>query len=167
MTTYSLIDSGSDVTMIDPSLVQQLGIQGEEEQLLLSTVSQRDRQEKGGDLTIPLKHVTARKKLEQLSHLRHVPFPEVERKKVSILIETSLQEAFIRLEVKKGRSHEPFAIRSCLGWSILGGCVSVSSKRQFNLNHVSSEDVSLNRQLEEFWQIESCGTVKELWPYVS
>ena len=106
--------------MIDPSLVQQLGIQGEEGQLLLSTVSQRDRQEKGvkvdfkiapvddshtehvtvhnawavRDLTIPLKHVTAHKKLEQLSHLRHVPFSEVERK---FLIGTSLQEAFISL----------------------------------------------------------------------
>ena len=63
--------------------------------------------------------------------------------------------------MKKGKPHEPFAIQSCLGWSILGGCVSVSSKRQFNPNHVSSEDVSLNRQLEEFWRIESCGTVKE------
>ena len=120
ITTYGLIDSGSDVTMIDPSLVQQLGIQGEEGQLLLSTVSQRDRQEKGvkvdfkiapvddshtehvtvhnawavRDLTIPLKHVTAHKKLEQLSHLRHVPFSEVERK---FLIGTSLQEAFISL----------------------------------------------------------------------
>ena len=46
-TIYGLIDSGSDVTMIDPSLVGQLGIQGEVEQLLLSTVSQRDKQENG------------------------------------------------------------------------------------------------------------------------
>ncbi|XP_068691595.1 uncharacterized protein [Montipora foliosa] len=29
-TTYALIDSASDVTLIDPSLVQQLGIEGEE-----------------------------------------------------------------------------------------------------------------------------------------
>ena len=63
--------------------------------------------------------------------------------------------------MKKGKSNEPFAIRSCLGWSILGGSVSVSSKRHFNLNHISSEDISLNQQLEEFWRIESCGTVKE------
>jgi len=88
--------------------------------------------------TFPLKHVTPCMKLKQLSHLRHVLFPEVERKKVSILIGTSLQEAFIPLEVKKGKSNEPFAIRSYLGWSSLGGSVSVSSKRHFNLNHVSS-----------------------------
>ena len=186
-TTYGLIDSGSDVTMIDPSLVYQLGIQGEQGQLLLSTVSQRGKQENGvkvdfkiapvddqhshqitvqnawavRDLTIPLKHVTARKRMEQWSHLRQVPFPEVERKKVSILIGTNIQEAFIPLEVRKGRPNEPFAIRSCLGWSILGGSASTGSRRQFNLHHASSEDVSLNRQLEEFWRIESNGTVKE------
>ena len=122
-TTYGLIDSGSDVTMIDPSLVDQLGIQGELGQLLLSTASQRDKQENGvkvdlkiapvddqhshqitvrnawavRDLTIALKHVTARRKMEQWSHLRQVPFPEVERKKVSILIATNIQEAFIPL----------------------------------------------------------------------
>ena len=175
-TTYGLIDSGSDVTMIDPSLVDQLGIQGEDGQLLLSTVSQRDKQENGvkvdfkiapvddqhshqitvrnawavRDLTIPLKHVTARKKMEQWLHLCQVPFPEVQRKKVSILIGTNIQEAFIPLEVRKGSPNEPFAIRSCLGWSILGGSGSVDGRRQFNLHHASSEDVSLNRQLEEF-----------------
>ena len=111
--------------------------------------------------TIPLKHVTSRMKLKQLSHLRHVLFREVEREKVSILIGTGFQEAFIPLEVKKGKSNEPFAIRSCLGWSILGDSVSVSSKRHFNLNHVSSEDIPPNQQLEEFWRIQSCGTVKE------
>ena len=105
--------------------------------------------------------MTARKKLNKLSHLRHVTFPEVERKKVSILIGTSLQEAFIPLEVKKGKSNEPFAIRSCLGWSILGGSVSISWKRHFNLNRVSSEHVSPNRQLEEVWRVESCAAVKE------
>ena len=182
-TTYGLIDSGSDVTMIDPSLVDQLGIQGEDGQLLLSTVSQRDKQENVvkvdfkiapvddqhshqitvrnawavRDLTIPLKHVTARKKMEQWSHLCQVPFPEVERKKIG----TNIQEAFIPLEVRKGSPNEPFAIRYCLGWSILGGSGSVDGRRQFNLHHASSEDVSLNRQLEEFWRIESHGTVKK------
>ena len=87
--------------------------------------------------------MTARKKLKELSHLRHVPFPEVERKKVSILIGTGFQEAFIPLEVKKGKSNEPFAIRSCLGWSILDGSVSVSRKHHFSLNHVLPEGVFL------------------------
>ena len=40
ITTYGLVDSGSDVTMINPSLIEQLEIQGEASQLFLSTVNQ-------------------------------------------------------------------------------------------------------------------------------
>ena len=44
ITTYGLVDSGSDVTMIDPSLIEQLEIQGEASQLFISTVN---RERKG------------------------------------------------------------------------------------------------------------------------
>ena len=80
---------------------------------------------------------------------------------MSVLIGTGVQDAFIPLEVRKGDPNEPFAIRSCLGWSILGGSVSCSDKHQFNLNHVSCEEISLGRQLEDFWRVESNGTVKQ------
>ena len=44
-TTYALIDSVSDVTLIDASPVQQLGIEGEEGEVTISTVNQREKQE--------------------------------------------------------------------------------------------------------------------------
>ena len=186
ITTYGLVDSGSDVTMIDPSLIDQLEIQGQVSQLFLSTVNQREEREEGvkvnfkissvkgqdsreiavcgawavKDLTIPLKHVSVRRRMGEWPYLRQVPFPEVARNKVSVLIGTNVQEAFIPLEVKKGNPNEPFAIRSCLGWSILHGSVRCSDKHQFNLNHVSCEEVSLSRQLEDFWRVESYGTEK-------
>ena len=79
---------GSDVTMIDPSLVEKLGIQGESSQLLLSTGNEREKRQQGlkvdfkissvddqdfreiavcdawavKDLTIPLKHFAVRTK---------------------------------------------------------------------------------------------------------
>ena len=85
-----LVDSGSDVTMIDPSLIEQLEIQDESSQLFLSTVNQREKKEQGvevnfritsvidqntgevavsnawavKDLAIPLKHVSVRKRLD-------------------------------------------------------------------------------------------------------
>ena len=173
ITTYDLVDSGSDVTMIDPSLVDQLRIQGEASQLFLSTVNQREKREQAvkvnfkiasvidqdsreiavrnawavKDLAIPLKHVLVRKRMGQLPHLRQVPFPEVVRSKVSVLIGTNVQDAFIPLEVRKGDPNGPFPIRSCLGWSILGGSASGSDRHQFNLNQVSCEEISLSRQL--------------------
>ena len=39
--------------------------------------------------------------------------------------------------------------------------MSCSDKQQFNLNHVSCEEISLGRQLEDFWRVESNGTVKQ------
>ena len=187
LTTYGLVDSGSDVTIIDTSLIEQLEIQGEASQLFLSTVNQRQKRKQSGkvnfkissvidqdtreiairnawaakDLAIPLKHVSVRKRLGQWPHLRQAPFPEVVRSKVSVLIGTDIQDAFIPLEVRKGEPNEPFALRCCLGWSILGGSVSCSDKHQFNLNHVSHEEISLSRQLEDFWWVESHGTVKQ------
>ena len=92
-------------------------------------------------LTIPLKHLAVRTKRDLWPHLRQVAFPEVERNKVSVLIGTNVQEAFIPLEVKKGEPNEPFAIRSCLGWSVLGGAIKCNKKDQFNLNHVSCEEI--------------------------
>ena len=94
------------------------------------------------DLTIPLKHISAGMKATRWTHLQHVPFPDVERGKVSILIGTGIQEAFIPLEVRRGKPNEPFAIRSCLGWSVLGGSAGAASKHLFNLNFVSAEDTS-------------------------
>ncbi|XP_068712758.1 uncharacterized protein [Montipora foliosa] len=186
ITTYGLIDSGSDITMVDPSLVKLLNIEGTLSKLSLTTVNSADVEERGmkvnfkiasldsqddhviavnpawavKDLTIPLKHTRLSKSLEQWPHLREVRFPEVERRKISILLGTNIQEVFVPLDVRKGNQNEPLAIKSCLGWSILGGFSNLQSHSQGQVNLISSEDVSLNDHLEEFWKIESYGTAR-------
>ena len=47
MATYGLIESSSGVTLTDPSLVQQLGIEGEVGELSISTVNQPEKHERG------------------------------------------------------------------------------------------------------------------------
>ena len=106
------------------------------------------------DLTIPLKHTRVTKSLEKWPHLKYVYFPEVERKKISVLLGTDVQEAFIPLEVKKGKPNEPLAIKSCIGWNILGGFSARQACRGVQVNLISGEDVSLSHQLEEFSKIE-------------
>ena len=49
------------------------------------------------DLTIPLKHTRVIRSVAQWPHLHHVCFPDVERKKISVLIGTNLQDVFIPL----------------------------------------------------------------------
>ena len=185
ITTYGLIDSGSDITMIDPSIVKLLNIEGAPSKLTLTTVNNADVEEgvkvnlkiapvdsqndrvlnvnsawAVKDLTIPLKHTKLSKSVEQCPHLRQVSFPEVERKKISILLGTNIQEVFIPLDVRRGKPNDPIAIKSCLGWSILGGASNVQSRSQGLINLVTAQDVSLDKQLEEFWKVESYGTAR-------
>ena len=186
ITTYGLIDSGSDITMVDPSLVKLLNIEGNLSTHSLTTVNNVDVEEKGmkvnfkiasldtqnehiiavdpawavKDLTIPLKHTRLSGSLEQWPHLQEVRFPEVERKKISILLGTNIPEAFVPLDVRKGNRNELLAIKSCLGWSILGGSSNVRAQSQGQVNLISGEDSSLNNQREEFWKIESYGTTR-------
>jgi len=186
ITTNGLIDSGSDITMVDPSLVKLLNIEGTLSTLSLTTVNSADIEEKGmkanfkiaslntqnehvitvnpawavKELSIPLRHTRLSGSLEQWPHLQEVHFPEVERKKISFLFGTNIQEAFIPLDVRRGNRNEPLAIKSCLGWSILSGSSNVQSQSQGQVKLISGEDSSLNSQLEEFWKIESYGTTR-------
>ncbi|XP_074632738.1 uncharacterized protein LOC141891656 [Acropora palmata] len=106
------------------------------------------------DLTTPLKHTKLSRSVERCPHLRQVSFPEVERKKISILLGTNIQEVFIALDVRRGKPNDPIAIKSYLGWSILGGASDVQSRSQELINLVTVQDVSLGKQLEEFWKVE-------------
>ena len=38
-TTYVMLDSGSEISLVDPSLIEQLGIQGRSDKLVVSTIS--------------------------------------------------------------------------------------------------------------------------------
>lgn len=184
VTTYGLLDTGSDISMIDPSLAILLGIKGTPSRISLSTVSDTGNQESGmkvefkisslddqrainvssawaiKDLEIPLKHTKTLETVDRWPHLKGVPFPEVERKKISVLIGTGVQEAFIPLEVRQGKSNEPFAIRSNLGWSVLGGASKGRPCEKLCSNYICGEDVTLGHQLEEFWKVESYGIQK-------
>ena len=101
LTTYALLDSGSDITMIDPSLAMLLGLRGRPSKLRFNTASDCNAQQSGvkvdfklasvsgtnetpvyvksawatKELTIPLKHNKVLKSTDQWPHLREVPFP--------------------------------------------------------------------------------------------
>ena len=185
ITTYCLIDSGSDVTLIDPSLVKKMNLKGTPGNLILNTVSNSDVNNQAikvsfklacldeednsvvnvetawavKELSIPIKQRKITNRIAQWPHLKEVPFPDVELKKVSILLGTNVSQAFVPIEVRKGKPNEPIAIKCCLGWSILGGANGAGSEKEYSSsNFVTSEDTTLSHQLQEFWRIESYGT---------
>ena len=126
ITTYGPLDSGSDIAMVESSPVKLLHIEGTPSKLSLTTVnsveetnikifasldSQNDHVVVVDsawavkDLTVSLKHTHLLSSVAQWSHLQVVCFSEVKRKKISLLLGTNIQEAFLPHDVRKGKRH--------------------------------------------------------------
>ena len=194
-TTYAMLDSGSEITLVDPSLIEQLDVQGRSDKLVVSTVSNENDLQHGRrvdlsiesltdenperlelinawcskELKIPLRHQRVLHDKSQWHHLQDIPFPDVERKKISIIIGTNVPEAFIPLDVRYDGPKAPVAIRSCLGYSILGRVDNTTELQRSTSNPSAiynvcvKDDFTLNKQLESFWKIESFGTTRNDW----
>ena len=187
VTTYAMLDSGSEITLVDPSLASSLGLKGQPGELVVSTVSNNNDVQHGcrvnlsveslidneprrlelrnawccKDLMIPLRHQRMRSNKLRWPHLEDVPFPDVQKEKISIIIGTNVPEAFIPLDVRHNGPRAPVAIRSCLGFSILGR-TGGGSKPQHSAVHnicAGTDDFTLNKQVESFWKLESLGSV--------
>ncbi|CAB3987692.1 Hypothetical predicted protein [Paramuricea clavata] len=156
VTTYAMLDSGSEIILVDPSLASTLDLDGQPYELVVSTVSNDNDIQHGyrvnlsveslidnepqrlelrsawcgRDLKIPLRHQLMRSNKSRWSHLQDVPFPDVQQKKISIIIETNVSEVLIPLDVRHSGPQAPVAIRSCLGFQFLAhlGCASYNSK---------------------------------------
>lgn len=125
--SYAMLDSGSEITLVDPSLVSSLRLSGQPDRWVLSTVNSQERQEgervdlvveslideqpqrlqlkgvwSGKELNIPLHHQGITRDKSKWPHLQDVPFPEVARQNLSLIIGTNVPELFIPLEVRCG-----------------------------------------------------------------
>ena len=187
VTTYAMLDSGSEITLVDPSLASSLGLQGQPGELVVSTVSNNNDVQHGcrvnlsveslidneprrlelrnawcgKDLKIPLCHQRMRSNKSRRAHLKDVPFPDVQQEKISMIIGTNVPEAFIPLDVRHNGPRAPVAIRSCLGFSILGRIGDGSNLQHSAVHNIctGTDDFILNKQVESFWKLESFGSV--------
>ena len=146
--TYALIDCQSNATFITEKLRQDLGLDGVESNLLLSTMHEKDevvecRKVKGLNV-MDMKHQTSIS-LPQTFTRQTIPYkssqipkPEIamcwEHLKpiaselmpyrsdleVGLLIGTNCPKAIKPREVIPGSDDDPYAVRSDLGWSIIG-----------------------------------------------
>lgn len=67
----------------------------------------------------------------------------------------------ITLEVRRGSETQPMAIRTALGWTLLGSNSDTIDQNELyttaKVNFVSISDENLHRRVEEFWKTESFG----------
>ena len=82
--------------------------------------------------------------VSQWSRLAGMGFPEPENKNVAVIIGCDVPEAHWVLDQRRGRRKAPDAVKTLLGWTLMGPVGTV--ERQ--------EDTNLHSQLERVFQME-------------
>eukprot|EP00079_Xenopus_tropicalis_P036905 XP_017950676.1 PREDICTED: uncharacterized protein LOC101733728 [Xenopus tropicalis] len=154
---YALLDTQSSNTFIDQEVCEKLQVAMEPVKLKLSTIMGKDSLEdsqrvtgvkvKGlcSDVTIDLPPVYTRdfipldrehiptcetaKKWKHLSVISH-EIPPLKEYRVGLLIGYDCSKALMPRQIITGGDDEPYAIKTDLGWSIIGGPQQAASSRQ-------------------------------------
>ena len=92
-------------------------------------------------------------------HLADIEIPEVELRKVTVLIGKDVSEAHEVFEVRKPKRPDSLlqSLRGPLGWVVTGCILSSQNRKNISVNLVTCEK-NLHYQVEKFWKVEGFGT---------
>ncbi|XP_038071202.1 uncharacterized protein LOC119740069 [Patiria miniata] len=177
----ALLDSGSSNSFCSKGLVHSLGLQGRPLEFQLSTLNKSGvHQSKIVDLSIgsesgetmqmngvcvvdsiPVKSTPVDVSLyAHFDGVGLIPAYDHDNMLVDLLIGQDNAEALVPLEVRRGRSGQPFAVRTLFGWCVNGQSPVSRVSRKVVSNFVSclpAEDVS------KLWKIENEGLECSSW----
>ncbi|XP_062713286.1 uncharacterized protein LOC109410494 [Aedes albopictus] len=151
--TYAFLDDGSDLTLLDEELADELELDGEVRSLCLHWTGGTQRQEvksKIVELEIAGVHSGARNfaicgartvnelllpyqtlNIDELStlypHLQRLPIDSYRNVRPRILIGLKNQHLSLALKCREGKPKDPVAIKTRLGWTVCGGETSESA----------------------------------------
>ena len=141
--TYAFLDNGSNTTVCPSSLARELGADCTPVEFTLPSVSGIQCKEsqqlcldvvgvatgKGVRLekiwtteTLPVteRSIPMSKDVEEWPHLQNIDIADLVDKKVTILIGIDVPEALCPVEVRNGKIGQPHAVRTLLGWTVMG-----------------------------------------------
>ena len=166
--TFALLDSASTNSFCSQELVNTLNIKGNKTVLNLSTLEKSSSERvteavsfslRGGDEMFQMSNVYVIESVpvpivenyaaSSCEHLRGIQPPLAD--KVDILIGQDCPEVLIPHEVRRDAKNEPYAIRTCLGWSVcgpLGGSDKANGKTFANF-------IKIDKQVEQMWQLDN------------
>ena len=186
-TTYALLDNGSESTLIRDDFAESLKLKGCKKTIAISTITNETEEVNVKEVTLKILDIKGENELkvsaltlpknmfnmpsqsnleqtvkDQFDHLKDIEISNVKTSDIKILIGANAPEAFIQLEVRKGHPNEPYAIKTALGWSLLGKLSnenkSYNKNPQFSINRIdiSTRDKMLNELVKRFWECEDC-----------
>ena len=176
--TYALLDNCSDVTLCTKRLAQELEIDGVAREFSLTTVNKESCGLQGAEVSFQVEGLSGEHQVDidkaftlddipvsensvpracdvtQWSHLQGIQLPEIAHKDIGLLIGADNPEVFWTLEERCGGKKEPYAIKTVLGWTLIGPATSSPSAQDFQVNFINTEQELLHRQVERMWTTE-------------
>ena len=178
--TYTFLDQGSTTTLCDRRLLEKLNLKGEPTKFIITTVNEDKIKKTGAKVSdtvlslcgdkhlnipevlavenLPVKPnpvITARE-LHSWPHLKNLKLPVINAE-VLILIGVDVPEAFWVIEECRGRPSQAYALRTTLGWSLIGPrtCERPSEHfENYSVNFASVRVDRLNDQIERLWKLD-------------
>ena len=169
---YAFLDEGSDTSLCTEDLIKLLGLKGKPTQFSLSTMSGTEQQSGrqvslcvqclNEDAVVNLSNVLSVTRLPDLSAsipscrdneihaevIKGVTFPDL-CGKVELLIGANVPEAHRTLEYRLNQSGGPNAVKSPLGWSLIGPTQGAKTVNFVNLNFVQTDSFKVRTNVKE------------------
>ena len=97
-------------------------------------------------------------------YIRDINFPILNSSYVDLLIGTNKADLLLQRDFRQCDTNEPLAIKTCLGWMLMGVYSKRSNREKTkSCNHITKvSNESLSKEIERFWQVESYGTLSKL-----
>ena len=115
---------------------------------------------------MPAQSILEKARINQLEHLKGIKIHNVSVSDITVLIRVNAPEVCIQLEVKKGLLNEPYAIKTVLGWSLLGNMTNknetnnANSKFSINRLDITTRDEMLHQLVKNFGETEDYFSTK-------
>ena len=178
--TFALLDSASEISIIHEQLAKDLGLKGSQRNLTLKTLNSETNQmshvvslrvRSRDELDAKYLHIAeawsvessafngiSQHVLPEWKHAKSLNIRNIDPSQVQMLIGINTPSAHIQSDIKLGDTGQPIAVRTMLGWSLIGSSADCKEdKIQHKVNLTVVQDSMLDKQLERFWRIESFG----------
>ena len=183
ISTYALLDGGSQCTLIRSRLANQLGLKGKQQPLRLGTISSTEKQvpSKIVNFKLSSKDKTFKYNVRNAHTLNddnfHVPnqylpkactsklsdaitqmnLKDIRCSDISILIGADCAKILTCTEIKTIAPDMPHMVKTPFGWTLFGRLNDETKESESHVLqiNVSRQNADLNKLVEQFWNTES------------
>ena len=182
--TNALLDTGSDTTLIRKDIADKLKLNGIRRTMNISNAVTNTRKISSQVVNVIITSQTNKydcfniddarvmnklnipnNKIDEVviskyEHLHDISLPKPNKSNITVLIGSDHPELLLHQEFKKAKPGDPVAVKTKLGWMLMGGKRQLGNRSQ--CNYLSEDNIS--ESLERFWQIDTYGTLSKFNP---